>query len=96
MLNAIDTEAVRSLKHVPVGFIEDDDLVRRTRVLRVRFGSTRGLASGVLDLLAYNADASLVGRVQFKDTISEVFWAIMEESERRRKKKAFSATYPNS
>lgn len=59
-----------------VSFVEDDDLVRRARVLRVRLGGARSLAGEVLDLLADNADTSFVGGIEFQDAVSEVLWAV--------------------
>jgi hypothetical protein len=63
-----------------VGFVEDNNFVRRTRICLAIRGyhlCSWCLTSKILDLLSYNSDASFVGCVEFENAILEVIWAMV-------------------
>lgn len=60
-----------------VCFVQNDNLVRRTRIclsIRRYCLRTRSLPGEVLDLFANDADTSLIGGVEFEHSISEIVW----------------------
>lgn len=82
-----------------VCFIQDDDLVRWTRVyLAVGCNclSSGCLASKVLDLFADNRDTTFVRSVQFEDSVSKVIWAEVEFRIERIICMVYWSTHPNN